>query len=149
MNEDLIAIQDEHKASFFVRLSRSLQSSWKSIVVAIPFFWLLFFFLVPFLIVLKISVAEALIASPPFSPLLDWSEDGIVMIRLVFDNFTYLWEDDLRYNLYQLGQNFDYINSYMFVDRLSNSLWHSPLSADYEKYFITAHYFTVLDFILT
>ena len=100
MNDDLTALQGPPKASLLVRLSRSLQSSWKSVVVAIPFFWLLIFFLVPFLIVLKISIAEALIASPPFSPLLDWSEDGIVMIRLVFDNFTYLWEDDLYVKTY-------------------------------------------------
>ena len=52
------------------------------------------------IIVAKISLAESLIASPPFSQLLEWSEDGIVTIRLVIDNFVYVLEDDLYANTY-------------------------------------------------
>jgi putrescine transport system permease protein len=77
-----------------------LQSAWKTVVVAIPFFWLLLFFLIPFVIVLKISAADALIASPPFSSLFDWTEEGVVSIRVVFDNYAYLWEDDLYVKTY-------------------------------------------------
>ena len=46
-----------------LRLIDLLQSHWKVIVVGIPFFWLLLFFLAPFIIVIKISLAESLIAS--------------------------------------------------------------------------------------
>ena len=42
------------------------QSRWKGFSVAIPYVWLVIFFLIPFFIVLKISFAESLIASPPF-----------------------------------------------------------------------------------
>ena len=38
-------------------------------VIASPYLWLLFFFLVPFAIVLKISVAEVQLAIPPYTPL--------------------------------------------------------------------------------
>ena len=69
-------------------------------IVAIPFFWLLIFFLAPFLIVLKISLAEPLIASPPFSSLLEFTEEGVLTIALVFDNFAYLWEDELYVTTY-------------------------------------------------
>ena len=82
------------------RLSHSLQKNWKSVVIFIPFFWLLLFFLAPFVIVLKISMAEATIASPPFLPMIEWVDEGIMHIKLVFDNFTYLFEDDLYVNTY-------------------------------------------------
>jgi len=82
------------------RLLNSLQHNWKSVVVFVPFFWLLLFFLAPFLIVLKISLAEATIASPPFLPMTEWVDEGIIQVKLVFENFIYLWEDDLYLKTY-------------------------------------------------
>ena len=79
---------------------RRLQHRWRQIVTVIPFFWLLFFFLAPFFIVAKISLAELAIASPPFTSLIEWTDDGIVTIRLVFDNFIYIWEDSLYFDTY-------------------------------------------------
>ena len=83
-----------------LRLVDLLQSHWKVIVVGIPFFWLLLFFLAPFIIVIKISLAESLIASPPYSPLYEIAEDGVLSIRVFFENYSYLWEDDLYLNSY-------------------------------------------------
>jgi putrescine transport system permease protein len=60
----------------------------------------LIFFLAPFFMVLKISVAELVIASPPFTPMISTDEAGATIIRLVFDNFKYLWEDSLYLNTY-------------------------------------------------
>ena len=74
--------------------------SWRDAMIALPFFWLLVFFLVPFLIVLKISVAESLIASPPFSSLFELLDDGTVTMRLVFENYAYLWQDPLYIKTY-------------------------------------------------
>ncbi len=82
------------------RLSRSLQHRWKSIVIFIPYFWLFLFFLTPFFIVFKISLAEPAIASPPFLPMIEWADEGILRIKLVFENFVYLWEDDLYFKTY-------------------------------------------------
>ena len=83
-----------------LRLVDLLQSHWKVIVVGIPFLWLLLFFLAPFIIVIKISLAESLIASPPYSPLYERAEDGVLSIRVIFENYSYLWEDDLYLNSY-------------------------------------------------
>ena len=83
-----------------VRISRKIQSSWKTVVVFLPYAWLLIFFLLPFVIVAKISVAEALIASPPFSSLIEWTDEGILTIRIVIDNFSYIFEDDLYVKTY-------------------------------------------------
>ena len=69
-------------------------------MLIIPFFWLLLFFLAPFFLVLKISFAEAVIAIPPFTPMIEWVDEGIMHIRIVIDNFAYLWEDDLYVNTY-------------------------------------------------
>ena len=70
------------------------------VIIAVPFYWLLIFFLTPFVIVFKISVAESLIASPPFSPLFDIAQNGALSVHLVFDNYAYLWEDSLYINTY-------------------------------------------------
>jgi len=83
-----------------VRLSRWVQSTWKTIVVFVPYAWLLIFFLAPFFIVAKISVSETTIASPPFTPMIQWTSDTILSVRLVFDNFAYILEDDLYVSTY-------------------------------------------------
>ena len=81
-------------------LTRKLQFSLNGVIIAAPFYWLLIFFLAPFVIVFKISVAESLIASPPFSPLFDIAQNGALSVHLVFDNYAYLWEDSLYINTY-------------------------------------------------
>lgn len=81
-------------------LSPRLQLSWKAVVIAIPFFWLLIFFLAPFLIVLKISVAESLIASPPYSPLFQEGTDGDLSLNFIYENYAYLWRDNLYVSAY-------------------------------------------------
>lgn len=82
------------------RLGSWLQTRWQSVLVAVPFIWLLLFFLVPFFIVLKISLAESLIASPPFSNLLQWGDGLLPSVQVTIDNFAYLWEDDLYVRTY-------------------------------------------------
>ncbi len=87
-------------SSFLNELARRIQARWQTIVVVVPFLWLLIFFLAPFFIVLKISLAESLIAVPPFPPLLEFTQEGVLTIQLIFENFAYLWEDDLYVKTY-------------------------------------------------
>ncbi|MYD78627.1 MAG: putrescine ABC transporter permease PotH, partial [Gammaproteobacteria bacterium] len=84
------------------RIQSKLQSAelWQSFIVAVPYIWLLIFFLIPFFIVLKISFAEYILASPPFSKLFQLADTGAMYMTLIFDNFIYLWEDDLYLNTY-------------------------------------------------
>ncbi|NMG41622.1 ABC transporter permease subunit [Chelativorans sp. ZYF759] len=80
-------------------LLRRLGLHGRGLVIAVPFLWLLVFFLVPFLVVGKISVSEALIARPPYAPLLEW--DGWRLNIIVnIENFRYLWTDSLYINAY-------------------------------------------------
>ena len=82
------------------RLPRKLQFSLNGVIIAVPFYWLLIFFLAPFIIVFKISVAEPLNASPPFSSLFSIAQNGALSVHLVFDNYAYLWEDSLYISTY-------------------------------------------------
>lgn len=64
---------------------------WQRITVAVPYLWLLVFFLLPFAIILKISLSDPVIAQPPFTPTFD--EQGHLSVTA--DNFLFLLTDKL------------------------------------------------------
>jgi putrescine transport system permease protein len=74
--------------------------SGRAVVTGIPYLWLLLFFLVPFLIVLKISVSDMRMGMPPYEPLLVWASGQLVEIKVNFANYAFLWEDALYRNAY-------------------------------------------------
>jgi putrescine transport system permease protein len=53
-------------------------------VILIPYVWLFLFFVIPFLIVLKISLAKLAIAQPPFTPLMVCSDPTITSLWTCF-----------------------------------------------------------------
>ncbi|HVY24681.1 MAG TPA: ABC transporter permease subunit [Steroidobacteraceae bacterium] len=69
----------------------------RNAVIALPYVWLLLFFLIPFVIVLKISFSQTQISIPPYQPLVQWVGDRWTDIRLHIHlgNFVYLWHDSL------------------------------------------------------
>ncbi|WP_323767659.1 ABC transporter permease subunit [Marinovum sp.] len=73
-------------------------------LIAIPYLWLLALFLVPFLIVLKISLSDTAIAIPPYTPTLDlsegWAGFRAFLSDLDMENFTWLTTDDLYWKAY-------------------------------------------------
>ncbi|WP_121633232.1 ABC transporter permease subunit [Tropicibacter alexandrii] len=73
-------------------------------LIAIPYLWLLALFLVPFLIVVKISLSDVAIARPPYMPQLDLSEGwaGLKAFfsELDFENFAFLTTDELYWKSY-------------------------------------------------
>ena len=66
---------------------------WLRAAVLVPYAWLLLFFLTPFLIILKISFAEPVVAQPPFTALLEWGAQGFAGISATFENYLFLFED--------------------------------------------------------
>ena len=75
-------------------------SPWgRRLVIAIPYLWLLVFFLAPFFIVLKISFSDTVIAQPPYTPLLDlaqgWQGVKDWWAGLDAENYGILFEDEL------------------------------------------------------
>ena len=66
------------------------------LVTMLPMLWLLLFFAVPFLIVLKISFAEAVFGqSPPYSAMIERSADGAASLRLHAGSYALLLQDPL------------------------------------------------------
>lgn len=65
-------------------------------VIGIPYAWLLAFFVVPFLIVFKISFSEVRFSMPPYAPLFELAADGSHW-RAIFNlgNYHYLVTDSL------------------------------------------------------
>ena len=73
-------------------------------LIAVPYFWLLALFLVPFLIVLKISLSDIALAIPPYTPTLDfsagWEGFKAFLSALDLENFEFLTTDDLYWKAY-------------------------------------------------
>jgi len=69
-------------------------------VIAIPYVWLLLLFLFPFVIVLKISVAEPIIAMPPYTALLEWGDTIWPSIKASFGSYSFIFSDSLYINAY-------------------------------------------------
>ncbi|MDP3897700.1 MAG: ABC transporter permease subunit [Mesorhizobium sp.] len=74
------------------------------LVIIVPYVWLVLFFLVPFLIVFKISLSQTAIAMPPYAPTFTLG-DGIAAFfsnlrQLSFENYLWLTEDALYFNAY-------------------------------------------------
>lgn len=66
------------------------------LVTMLPMLWLLLFFAVPFLIVLKISFAEAVFGqAPPYTPLVEHAADGAASLRLHAGSYLLLLQDPL------------------------------------------------------
>ena len=74
------------------------------VLIAVPYLWLLALFLVPFLIVLKISLSDVALARPPYMPQLDLTQglDGLLTFfsDLDFENFVFLSTDSLYWQAY-------------------------------------------------
>ena len=72
----------------------------RGLVVVLPYLWLLLFFVVPFVIVLKISFSDIDLAIPPYKPLLEWMGKNSLAIKLNFNNYAFLFTDRLYINAF-------------------------------------------------
>jgi putrescine transport system permease protein len=69
-------------------------------VRGIPTAWLILLFLIPFIIVFKISFSEVRLAMPPYAPLFDWVDGKLVNIKLNLANYRFLFTDALYVSSY-------------------------------------------------
>ncbi|MGL3605910.1 ABC transporter permease subunit [Rhizobium sp. G187] len=71
------------------------------LVVLIPYMWMALFFVVPFLIILKISLSDTAIAMPPYTPVFEgFAAIGDFLSQLDFENYLFLTDDPLYVNAY-------------------------------------------------
>jgi putrescine transport system permease protein len=80
------------------RANRISKRAIEALVPAVPFVWLSLLFLLPLLIVLKMSLSDAATAQPPYRPLLDWADLGGFFQGLDFENFAFLTSDPLYFD---------------------------------------------------
>ncbi|QSI75511.1 MULTISPECIES: ABC transporter permease subunit [Niveibacterium] len=83
--------------TFLARLRKSKLLSGRTAVIGVPYAWLLVFFLLPFLIVMKISVSE--METVHFKDLLTY-KDGLLQLTLKLSNYEFIAEDPLYFKTY-------------------------------------------------
>lgn len=81
------------------------QFDWgRFLLIAIPFLWLLIFFLLPFAIVVKISLSDTANALPPYIPTLNlsdgWSGITSFISQLDLESFAWLLDDKIYFLSY-------------------------------------------------
>ncbi len=71
----------------------------RHLVISLPYLWMVLFFLIPFLIILKISFAEVQVAIPPYTDLVSYAEEKL---NFVFNlgNYLYLLDDEMYLDSY-------------------------------------------------
>lgn len=84
---------------FALWLARLQMAHGRKLVIALPYVWLILLFLLPFLIVFKISLAEMARAIPPYTDLMEWA-DGQLTLTLNLGNFLQLTDDPLYFEAY-------------------------------------------------
>ena len=75
-------------------VSKRISSFRRFALIAPPFVFLLLFFVIPFLLILKISFADTQMTIPPFSPLFQWL-DGNLNITVIFEKYAYLLTNEV------------------------------------------------------
>jgi putrescine transport system permease protein len=79
-----------------VRLS---QATGRRLIAGVPTFWLLVLFLIPFIIVFRISFSEVRLAIPPYTPLLSWHH-GAPHVEVHWSAYSFLFTDPLYVSSY-------------------------------------------------
>ena len=72
-------------------------ASGRLVVIGIPYAWLLVFFLLPFLILAKISISE--MENVNFKDLIRY-QDGLLQLQLKLSNYVFITQDALYYKTY-------------------------------------------------
>ena len=93
--------------TIFYRFGPPRWSTWlrehawgRRLVIGTPMTWLTLFFLIPFIIVLKIAFSEVRIAMPPYAPLWEWASDTMLQINVNLANFRFLFTESLYASTY-------------------------------------------------
>jgi putrescine transport system permease protein len=76
----------------------------RALLILVPYLWLVVLFLVPFLIVFKISLSDIALSIPPYTPTFDlaagWQGIRAFVAELDFANYVFLTTDDLYWKAY-------------------------------------------------
>jgi len=75
------------------------QATGRRLVAAVPTLWLLLLFLIPFIIVFRISFSEVRLAIPPYTPLFNWHH-GALHFEVHWSAYAFLFTDPMYVSSY-------------------------------------------------
>ena len=78
---------------------RLSQATGRRLIAAVPTLWLLLLFLIPFIIVFRISFSEVRLAIPPYTPLLSWHH-GALHFEVHWSAYAFLFTDPMYVSSY-------------------------------------------------
>ncbi|HVP33240.1 MAG TPA: ABC transporter permease subunit [Steroidobacteraceae bacterium] len=78
---------------------RLSQQAGRRLIAGVPTLWLLVLFLIPFIIVFRISFSEVRLAIPPYTPLLSWHQ-GAPHIEVHWSAYSFLFTDPMYVSSY-------------------------------------------------
>jgi putrescine transport system permease protein len=78
---------------------RFSQATGRRLIAGVPTLWLLVLFLIPFIIVFRISFSEVRLAIPPYTPLLSWHH-GAPHLEVHWSAYSFLFTDPLYVSSY-------------------------------------------------
>ena len=76
-----------------------LMPSGRTVAIAAPFLFLLLFFMIPFVVVMQISVVDSRLGVPPYTDLMQWS-DGVLALKFNFAHYVTVLTDSLYFDAY-------------------------------------------------
>ncbi len=117
----------------------------RTAVIGLPYVWLLVFFLLPFLIVLKISVSES--EGVSFKDVLT-VKDGLLQLTVKFANYVFLTQDDLYFKTYISSIKYAAVTTLLCLAHwLPVRLFHGARQGDHSARLADARDAAVLDFV--
>src|SRR5688572_2192494 len=114
---------------------RRLGFTGRTLVIAVPWIWLMLFFLIPFIIVLKISFADTRLGVPPYTPLAEWSENYLVL-KANINNYLFILKESLYFKAFlsslkvaSISTLFCLLNAYPMAYGIAraNASWRNTL----------------------
>lgn len=72
----------------------------RALIITLPYGWHILFFLIPFLIVLRLSFSESIIGAPPYTNLAHLSDNLMLEIRLNLAKYVFIFRDNLYLQSY-------------------------------------------------
>lgn len=101
----MLHINDQHRSLMRQKFYRNFIYFISNIfrgrtIVALPYIWLILFFFIPFLIILKISFSSYAGTRPPYQPLVETFADGVIVVKIYLENYYLLWSEGLYTHAY-------------------------------------------------
>lgn len=63
------------------------------LLLSVPYVWLVLFLFIPLIYVVCVSFTRPIMAVPPYESMIHFVDDGLLQIRIYFENYTILLED--------------------------------------------------------